>query len=88
MVIGICALTVTTALSLGVYLKCFEVILMGYIDNTVMRVLLLRENGRMVEKELGTMDEPEQQKVEEAARLEGITFDEAVRRRMGFRYQY
>ena len=58
------------------------------VDYTVMRVLLLRENEQMAEKGLDTMDESERQRIEEAARLEGITFDEAVRRRMGFRYQY
>ena len=69
-------------------LTCFIVILTGHVDYIVIRVLLFRENERMAKKELYTMDGAERERVEEAARLEGITFDEAVRLRMGFRYQH
>jgi len=34
------------------------------------------------------MEGPGRERIEEAARLEGITFEEAVKRRKGFRYLY
>lgn len=54
----------------------------------VVRVLLVRENKRMERQELDVMHGPERERIEEAAKLEGISFEEAVRRRMGFRYLY
>lgn len=42
----------------------------------------------MERAELDLMHGPERERIEEAAKLEGISFDEAVRRRMGFRYLY
>jgi hypothetical protein len=50
------------------------------------RVLLVRENKRMEREETDLLHGPERERIEEAAKLEGITFDEAVKRRMGFRY--
>lgn len=32
------------------------------------------------------MHSPERQRIEQAAKLEGITFEEAIKRRKGFRY--
>lgn len=55
---------------------------------SAIRMLIMRENKRMEREELDVMHGPERERIEEAARLEGITFDEAVRRRMGFRYLY
>lgn len=40
----------------------------------------------MIEKQL--MEGSGRERIEEAARLEGITFEEAVKRRKGFRYLY
>lgn len=54
----------------------------------VIRVMIVRENTRMENAELDLMHGPERERIEEAARLEGITFDEAVIRRKGFRYLY
>lgn len=42
----------------------------------------------MERAELDVMHGPGRERIEEAAKLEGITFEEAVRRRMGFRYLY
>lgn len=42
----------------------------------------------MEREELDVMNGPGRERIEEAAKLEGITFEEAVRRRMGFRYLY
>ncbi|KIJ65885.1 hypothetical protein HYDPIDRAFT_174700 [Hydnomerulius pinastri MD-312] len=54
----------------------------------VVRCLLVRENKQMERDEMNLMNGPERERIEEAAKLEGITFDEAVRRRKGFRYLY
>ena len=42
----------------------------------------------MEREEMDLMHGPERERIEEAARLEGISFEEAVRRRKGFRYLY
>lgn len=52
-----------------------------------MRQMLVRENKRMDQEEQ-IFTEAQRERVEEAARLEGISFEEAVRRRRGFRYLY
>ncbi|KAF8554138.1 MFS general substrate transporter [Imleria badia] len=54
----------------------------------IMRQMLIRENKRMEREERELMEGPERERIEEAARLEGISFEEAVRRRKGFRYLY
>ncbi|KAL0574876.1 hypothetical protein V5O48_007088 [Marasmius crinis-equi] len=54
----------------------------------VIRQMVIRENRRLDEDEKAAMDGANRVRVEEAARLEGITFDEAMRRRRGFRYLY
>jgi len=54
----------------------------------VIRTMIVRDNKRMEHAELDLMHGAERERIEEAARLEGITFDEAVRRRKGFRYLY
>ena len=60
--------------------------LIRYLPFQVIRYLLVRANkelDRALELDLkGTG----RQRLEEAARLEGISFDEAVRRKKGFRY--
>lgn len=53
-----------------------------------MRQMLLRENKRMEREERELMEGPERERVEAAARLEGVSFEEAIRRRRGFRYLY
>ena len=52
-----------------------------------MRQMLIRENKRM-EREEQELTEDQRERIEEAARLEGISFEEAVRLRRGFRYLY
>ncbi|KAF8839409.1 MFS general substrate transporter [Paxillus ammoniavirescens] len=54
----------------------------------LMRQILIRENKQMDRLELELMQGPERERIEEAARLERITFEEAMRRRKGFRYLY
>ncbi|KAG1781866.1 MFS general substrate transporter [Suillus placidus] len=52
----------------------------------VIRWMLVRENKRMEREEMDLMHSPERQRIEEVAKLEGITFEEAIKRRQAFRY--
>ncbi|KAG9086650.1 hypothetical protein FRC06_002995 [Ceratobasidium sp. 370] len=57
----------------------------------VIRTILVRANRRMDQQDLDALNNGEEgdaARVREAARLEGITVEEAVRRRRGFRYLY
>jgi len=54
----------------------------------VIRCLLIRDNKRIERAEEELMHGPERERIEEAAKLEGISFEEAIRRRKGFRYLY
>ncbi|OAX43708.1 MFS general substrate transporter [Rhizopogon vinicolor AM-OR11-026] len=56
--------------------------------SVAMRMVLIKENNRMDMEEKTLMEGPGRERIEEAARLEGITFEEAVKRRKGFRYLY
>ena len=42
----------------------------------------------MDESELGALKGANRERIEEFARLEGITFEEALERKRGFRYLY
>lgn len=53
----------------------------------VLRQMLVRENKQM-EREEQELTEAQRERIEEAAELEGISFEEAVRLRRGFRYLY
>ncbi|KAL4073463.1 major facilitator superfamily domain-containing protein [Scleroderma citrinum] len=52
------------------------------------RWVLIRENERMKRHEMISLGNAERERVEIAAQLEGVTFDEALRLRKGFRYPY
>ncbi|KAH7926979.1 MFS general substrate transporter [Leucogyrophana mollusca] len=54
----------------------------------VVRCMLVRDNKRMEREEVEIMQGPDRERIEEAAKLEGISFEEAIRRRKGFRYLY
>ncbi|KAG2754003.1 hypothetical protein P692DRAFT_20175806 [Suillus brevipes Sb2] len=47
---------------------------------------LLNVNPRKQRMEHDLMHSPERQRIEQAAKFEGITFEEAIKRRKGFRY--
>lgn len=55
---------------------------------TVIRQMLVRENKRLDEDELGASRGANRERIEEFARLEGITMEEALERKRGFRYLY
>ena len=52
----------------------------------VIRCMLVRENKRLDQD--GMMQKAQHDRIEKAAELEGISFEEALRRRKGFRYLY
>ncbi|EIW80619.1 MFS general substrate transporter [Coniophora puteana RWD-64-598 SS2] len=58
----------------------------AFVLACIIRYMLVQENKKMDRDELEIIEGPERERIEEAARLEGISFDEAVRRRKGFRY--
>lgn len=60
----------------------------GFDAYTVIRWMLVQQNKRLDQEEIGDLKGARRERIEEAARLEGITFDEALRRRRGFRYLY
>ena len=91
MIIALCALAFASSLSFGACLlfstQWSEAAWLTSVTLAV-RVLLVRDNKRMDREEMDLMHGPERERIEEAARLEGISFEEAVRRRKGFRYLY
>ena len=50
--------------------------------------MLVRANRKLTRSELGALKGANRQMVEEAARLEGISVEEALERKRGFRYLY
>jgi hypothetical protein len=54
----------------------------------VIRQMLIRKNRQLDVDEQSALQEADQTRVAAAARLEGITFAEAMKRRKGFRYLY
>jgi len=54
----------------------------------VLRWMLIRENRQLERNELGEMAGANRERLEEAARLEGITLEEAMQNKRGFRYLY
>ncbi|KAF8967940.1 MFS transporter [Flammula alnicola] len=54
----------------------------------VIRIMLVRENRRLDQDEQGALKEAKQERIEQAAKLEGITVEEAMDKKRGFRYLY
>ena len=50
--------------------------------------MLVRKNKRLDEDELGALKGANRERIQEAARLEGISIEEAMERKRGFRYLY
>lgn len=48
--------------------------------------MLVRQNKQFEKDELENMTGARRERIEEAARLEGLTFEEALERKKGFRY--
>ena len=93
MIIALCAFVLAIVLGLGKlsvlphpYFLCLGRTY-AHVQCLVMRQMLIRENIRM-EREEQKLAEDQRERIQEAARLEGISFEEAVRLRKGFRYLY
>ncbi|KAL5532047.1 hypothetical protein ACEPAF_5611 [Sanghuangporus sanghuang] len=54
----------------------------------IMRCILKNKNKKLDEDELGGLKGANRERVEDAARLEGITLEEAMEKKKGFRYLY
>ena len=52
----------------------------------IIRYVLLHQNKQLDREELQLDDSAQRERIVEAARLEGVTFEEALKRRRGFRY--
>lgn len=63
-------------------------LLFASLLSLVIRQILVHENKVLEEQEMLDLKGSGRERVEEYARLEGISFEEAVRRRRGFRYLY
>lgn len=50
--------------------------------------MLIRKNKKLDEDENAALKDADRTRVEEAARLEGLTFEQAMQRRKGYRYLY
>ena len=50
--------------------------------------MLVQLNRQLERDELGEMAGAHKERIEEAARLEGISIEEAIARKRGFRYLY
>ena len=52
----------------------------------IIRYVLVHQNKQLDREELQLDDSAQRERIAEAARLEGVTFEEALKRRRGFRY--
>lgn len=87
MIISFVALVISTILSLSkIWIWARNRCLISSV--VVLRQWVIRDNKKLDEDEKRGLNDANRARVEEAARLEGITFDQAMQRRKGFRYLY
>ena len=88
MIIGICSLLVAISLAFGKDDHLFQVWQYALrFKKKVIRTMLVRENRRM-DHEDSVLNEAKRGRIEQAAKLEGITMAEAMEKQRGFRYLY
>lgn len=51
-------------------------------------MMLIRENRLLDHDEMGALKGTKKERIDQAARLEGITVEEAMNKKRGFRYLY
>ena len=87
MIIGICSLLVSISLAFGKHHH--HLLHAGNmhsdLEKKVIRTMLVRENRRTDREDL-SMNEAKRGRIERAAKLEGISFAEAMEKQRGFRY--
>lgn len=91
MIIGIASLGLSSVLALGGLCCLFNLsVSLPYrgIPRVVIRQMLVADNKRLEREEQKEMTPAKRLRIEEAARLEGLTFEEALERNKGFRYLY
>lgn len=88
MEIGIAALAFSSFLALSE----FKIVLALHTKCSyflpVIRFMLVKKNRQLDEDELGALKGANKERIEEFARLEGISLEEATERKRGFRYLY
>lgn len=88
MEIGIAALAFSSFLALSTFRSLTPTSNLLISELSVIRVMLVKENKRLDEDELGGLKGANKERIEEFARLEGISIEEATERKRGFRYLY
>ena len=89
MFIGLASLAFSTVLAFGMsHSQVSDVYIVITSWYSVIRCILVRENARLEKDELADLKGAKRERIEEAARLEGLTFEEALERKKGFRYLY
>ncbi|KAF9074080.1 major facilitator superfamily domain-containing protein [Rhodocollybia butyracea] len=67
---------------------CFVSLVFSTVLSIILRQLIIRDNKKLDADEKAVLGELNHTRVKEAARLEGITLEQAMQRRKGFRYLY
>ena len=88
MIIATVALVVASLLAFGTYRTSAKSSNVISCLMSVIRQMLIAENKRLDREDKRTMTAAKRQRIEDAARLEGLTFEEALERNKGFRYLY
>lgn len=88
MEIGIAALAFSSVLALSRFRSLTPTSDLFISELSVIRVMLVKDNKRLDEDELGGLKGANKERIEEFARLEGISIEEATERKRGFRYLY
>ena len=88
MAVSLSALVFSTILAFGTYLISIpHDSLVSYLQ-LVIRQILVKRNKEFDANDKLAMEGVDRARVEEAAKLEGITFEQAIEKRKGFRYLY
>lgn len=89
MIIGLASLALSSVLAFGVLSLPVRIAVPHILCAiTVIRWMLIKENKKLDADELGEMSPEKRERIEDAARLEGLTMEEALERNRGFRYLY
>ncbi|KAL5483258.1 hypothetical protein ACEPAI_8488 [Sanghuangporus weigelae] len=67
---------------------CMSSLVVASLLGFTIRSILIRDNKKLEREEINNLTYAHKERIEEFARLEGITFDEALARKRGFRYLY
>lgn len=88
MAISLAALVFSSLLSLRAYQDRPQLLFRVLNNALVIRQILVRKNKKLDADENLVMKGVNRTRVEDAAKLEGISFEQAMERRKGYRYLY